>query len=274
MSGSWLRLQVASADLPAVSQVWHPGREGHRLVLLYEKCCFGNYPASHTHFFTEVRWKWTKEHSSFSPSLLQYWSQPGSTGHIMWLFPRAFRNFSSRFQQAVYFPPKPVRQIPNLSNVSFWRSKASCNSRNDQWEACCSRFLAVRHPGYSRAGSGEDHRNLFCPPSISCLQLGGLSSRPFQCWKGARGAWRTAASHLSYTLASLRQLAITTTCSVQTSLGNFSWKTENSIKHMQTGFSSACNTAKFEHSFRELVQCVFLTESCLLPNFACSASKH
>lgn len=46
------------------------------------------------------------------------------------------------------------------------------------------------------------------------------------------------------------------------------------LERTQTGFSSACNMAKFEHSFRELVQCVFLTESCLLPNFTHNGSKH
>lgn len=46
------------------------------------------------------------------------------------------------------------------------------------------------------------------------------------------------------------------------------------IQHRQAGFSSACQVAKFEHSFRERVRCVFLTESRLLPSFKCSASKH
>lgn len=27
---------MASADIPAGSQVWHPGHEGHKLVLVYE----------------------------------------------------------------------------------------------------------------------------------------------------------------------------------------------------------------------------------------------
>lgn len=35
MLSSQLRLQAASADLPAGSQLWHPG--GHRLVPVYEK---------------------------------------------------------------------------------------------------------------------------------------------------------------------------------------------------------------------------------------------
>jgi len=193
---------------------------------------------------------------------------------------------------------------PNLSNVSFWRSNASCNSTHGRCEACSSPSPAVHLPGYSKAEAGGDPRNIassltsseprkrslppvpgffgpsppfFSPPSLFCLfclQLGGLSSWPFQCWKGARAERRRPASCLSFALASLQQLATATTCSVQASLGNFSWKTENSNKRMQPGFSSVCNMAKFEHSFRELVQCVFLTERSLLPNFACNASKH
>lgn len=51
-------------------------------------------------------------------------------------------------------------------------------------------------------------------------------------------------------------------------------KNEIPIEHRQAGFSSACQVAKFEHSFRERARCVFLTESRLLPSFKCSASKH
>lgn len=97
---------------------------------------------------------------------------------------------------------------------------------------------------------------------------------PFWCWKGQGVHGRDQLRTCHPPLAAPGSQQYPTTCSPQTSWGNFRWKTESSIKCMQTGFSSACNIAKFEHTFRELGQYVFLTESCLLPNFMCNASKH